>query len=58
LQSCFDEPFRIENECFDGSASFGLARYPEDGRTVEELQRSADFAMYAVKRNGAAALAS
>jgi diguanylate cyclase (GGDEF)-like protein len=58
LQSCFDEPFLIENECIEGSASFGLARYPEDGITAEELQRSADHAMYAVKRNAAAALAS
>jgi diguanylate cyclase (GGDEF)-like protein len=58
LQSCFDQPFLIENECFEGSASFGLARYPEDGITAEELQRCADHAMYAVKRNSAAALAS
>jgi len=58
LHSCFDEPFLIENECIEGSASFGLARYPEDGISVEELQRSVDHAMYAVKRNAAAALAS
>jgi GGDEF domain-containing protein len=34
-----------------GSASIGLAVYPEDGATKEELQRSADAAMYAHKQS-------
>ena len=49
LERCFDEPFEIEGIRFLGSVSLGLAVYPEDGVTKEELQRSADAAMYANK---------
>ncbi|MFZ1947535.1 MAG: GGDEF domain-containing protein [bacterium] len=34
------------------TASFGIAAYPEDGRTVEGLIDSADKALYRAKRNG------
>jgi diguanylate cyclase (GGDEF)-like protein len=33
------------------SASIGISKYPENGRTTEEIIRSADSAMYAVKRS-------
>jgi diguanylate cyclase (GGDEF)-like protein len=49
MERCFDEPFEIEGIRFLGSASVGLAVYPEDGTTKEDLQRSADGAMYANK---------
>ena len=49
LERCFDEPFEIEGIRFPGSASVGLAVYPEDGTTKEDLQRAADAAMYANK---------
>lgn len=49
LQACFDEPFRLEGVTVHGSASFGLARYPEDGTTAQELTRNADHAMYLAK---------
>jgi len=32
------------------SASVGLAMYPEDGQTLEELMKAADSKMYAAKR--------
>ncbi len=33
-------------------ASVGIARYPEDGRTVDRLLKLADLALYAAKNNG------
>lgn len=53
LMGCFDDPFMIDGHTIHGSASFGLARYPQDGATAEELQRKADHAMYLFKRNSA-----
>jgi diguanylate cyclase (GGDEF)-like protein len=49
LERCFDEPFDLDGCHVEGSASIGLAVYPADGATQEELQRSADAAMYAHK---------
>ena len=51
LERCFDEPFELEGLQLHGSASVGLAVYPQDGTTKEELQRSADAAMYVHKQN-------
>jgi diguanylate cyclase (GGDEF)-like protein len=51
LERCFDEPFEVGGLRLDGAASIGLAIYPEDGTTKEELQRSADAAMYEHKQN-------
>jgi diguanylate cyclase (GGDEF)-like protein len=51
LVHCFDEPFELDGYTLLGSASVGLAVYPEDGTTKEGLQRSADSAMYANKEN-------
>jgi len=50
LERCFDEPFKLEGYCLHGAASIGLAVYPEDGASKEELQRAADFAMYTHKQ--------
>jgi diguanylate cyclase (GGDEF)-like protein len=55
LQACFNEPFFLEGQRIEGSASFGLARYPEHGTTPEALKRIADHAMYISKRNIAGA---
>lgn len=49
LLRCFDRPFSIESHRIEGSASIGIAIYPEDGSTKEELKRFADAAMYAQK---------
>jgi len=51
MERCFDEPFDIEGFKLRGSASVGLAVYPEDGATKEDLQRSADAFMYAHKES-------
>jgi diguanylate cyclase (GGDEF)-like protein len=49
LVRCFDTPFRIDDYTIRGSASIGIAVYPEDGATKDELKRVADAAMYANK---------
>jgi len=50
LERCFDEPFSADGAILRGSASIGMALYPQDGATREALLRIADTAMYAVKR--------
>jgi diguanylate cyclase (GGDEF)-like protein len=49
LAGCFNSPFRIDGRTFQGSASIGVAIYPEDGADEEQLMRFADSAMYASK---------
>lgn len=58
MEACFAEPFHLDGHRIDGSASFGLATYPEHGTTAEELKRYADHAMYMAKRSSAAEPAS
>ncbi|HEX5234977.1 MAG TPA: GGDEF domain-containing protein [Silvibacterium sp.] len=50
LTHCFDSPFRIDAHTIEGSASIGVAIYPEDGDDEDQLQRVADSAMYARKQ--------
>ena len=45
-------PVMIEGLAVETSASIGIAIYPRDGRAVDDLLRSADLAMYAVKIGG------
>ncbi len=49
LESCFDEPFVTEGCVLRGSASIGIALYPEDAETVETLVNAADASMYVAK---------
>ncbi len=49
LARCFDSPFAIDDFTITGAASIGIAMYPEDGCTKDELKRVADAAMYAQK---------
>jgi diguanylate cyclase (GGDEF)-like protein len=49
LERSFDEPFAIEGQTLQGSASFGIAIYPEDGATKDDLFGAADAAMYVTK---------
>jgi diguanylate cyclase (GGDEF)-like protein len=51
LESCFHEPFIGDGYILHGSASFGIALYPEDADSADSLLRSADAAMYAVKQS-------
>ena len=45
-------PHRVGGRDVTVTASLGLALYPDDGLTAEDLVASADMAMYAAKRNG------
>jgi len=45
-------PIDYEDLKLTVSASIGVSRFPENGRTGPELLRSADAAMYRVKQNG------
>jgi diguanylate cyclase (GGDEF)-like protein len=49
LDRSFEEPFEIDGHKINGSASVGLAVFPQDGSSKEELQRFADAAMYVNK---------
>jgi len=51
LEHCFVDPFIIEEHVLMGSASIGVAVYPEDGTTKDNLLNAADAAMYAVKNH-------
>jgi len=50
LQHCFADPFILEEHTLQGSASFGIALYPEDSATRDGLLNAADTAMYAAKK--------
>jgi diguanylate cyclase (GGDEF)-like protein len=49
LERCFDEPFAVGGHMLSGSASVGIALYPEDGTTRDSLLSAADAAMYVTK---------
>jgi diguanylate cyclase (GGDEF)-like protein len=49
LEYCFEQPFEGEGYSLRGSASFGLAVYPEDASSADSLLRAADAAMYVTK---------
>jgi diguanylate cyclase (GGDEF)-like protein len=49
LEHCFEAPLALEENILKGSASFGIAVYPEDGATKDKLLNVADAAMYAAK---------
>lgn len=46
------EPIAVESGEARVGASIGIAVYPEDGNSLDQLRRSADVAMYRVKRTG------
>ncbi len=46
------QPIRVEKAEVVVSASIGISIYPENGTTAEDLIRSADKAMYQIKRQG------
>lgn len=49
LERCLDEPFAAEGYVIRGSASLGIALYPDDGTTRDSLLSAADAAMYVNK---------
>ena len=51
LAHSFEEPFVIEGQTLHGAASIGIALYPEDGATKDDLLSAADAAMYTTKNS-------
>jgi diguanylate cyclase (GGDEF)-like protein len=49
IQAALAEPFRFEGVLLELEASVGIALYPDHGADVQQLQRSADVAMYLAK---------
>jgi len=49
LERCFDDPFTVDGYTLHGSASVGLAIYPEDGATRDSVISASDAAMYVAK---------
>lgn len=52
LEHSLEEPMRIKERMLYMSISSGIAFYPDDGITVEDLLRNADTAMYRAKELG------
>lgn len=46
-----EKPFGDEKTTFNGSFSYGIAIFPEDGLTTYDLMKKADFQMYIDKKN-------
>ncbi|MDN7245146.1 EAL domain-containing protein [Planococcus shenhongbingii] len=52
IQSIMDKPVTIKGQELHVSMSIGIAVYPEDGNTTDELMKHADTAMYHAKEKG------
>ena len=52
FQEVLQAPFDLDGHVVHISASIGIAVYPSDGDSIEELLRHADIAMYQVKAQG------
>ena len=50
--TCLREPFTLAGQTVHVSASIGVTLYPGDGKSIEELLRNADVAMYHMKSTG------
>ena len=49
LEGCFENSFVLDGRRLCGSASIGIAVYPDHGTTAEDLKRHADIDMYSAK---------
>lgn len=52
IASAFDEPFAIDEQSIRVTASVGIAKAPDHGRSADELMRHADIALYEAKSQG------
>ena len=52
ISSLIDLPILLSNQTVSVSSSIGVAMYPGDGKTAEELLKNADIAMYHAKEQG------
>lgn len=49
---CLEQPFYLDGHELHVSASIGIAMFPDDGQSIDDLIRHADIAMYQVKAIG------
>jgi len=54
LERCFEGPFSVDGLTIRGSASVGIALYPQDATTRDSLLKTADAAMYVAKNDRSA----
>lgn len=52
IKQDFTRPFKIGNKSYPLTFSIGIALYPEDGKSINELIGRADTALYHVKERG------
>ena len=52
LVSCLGEPYELRGAQVVVGASIGVALFPTDGRTEEDLLKNSDIALYKAKRDG------
>ncbi len=52
IRGLFDEAISIDNTSFHITCSIGVAVYPRDGSTMEELLKYADLAVFKAKNRG------
>lgn len=52
IVGALSDPIKLSQGEFRATVSIGIALYPRDGNTAEDLTRHADIAMYQVKRTG------
>jgi diguanylate cyclase (GGDEF)-like protein len=52
ISSVIDQPITLSSQTVSVSSSIGIAMFPGDGRSSEELLRNADIAMYHAKEQG------
>jgi diguanylate cyclase (GGDEF)-like protein len=50
LERCFNGPIMVDEHVLHGAASVGIALYPQDGATRDDLLGAADAAMYVSKQ--------
>ncbi|WP_182302561.1 putative bifunctional diguanylate cyclase/phosphodiesterase [Cohnella cholangitidis] len=52
LLSLFDSPFAVGEQWIHMTGSIGVSHFPTHGRTLDQLMKNADIALYHVKRQG------
>lgn len=52
IKEVLQNAFIIENLTFNISASFGIALFPQDGKSANDIMKAADTAMYKIKETG------
>ena len=52
ILAAFEAPFNVDGKQLSVGVSIGIARFPNDGLTVEDLMKAGDLALYGAKAKG------